>query len=131
MSRSPCERTQDGGHFGTLVFEDAPAEPVAGNLAEAIDEATLATAAYLLGVMERAFALTLSYLKTRQQFGRPIGSFQALQHRAADLKIQIALTRASVESAAADALIARRATGSPAGGGVARQGARVATRPCW
>ena len=67
----------------------------------ALDEATLATAAYMLGVMDRAFAMTLDYLKTRQQFGRLIGSFQALQHRAADLKIQLALTRASVESAAA------------------------------
>ena len=79
------------------------AQPIAGDLAEAIEEATLATAAYLLGVIERAFAMTLAYLKTRQQFGKPIGSFQALAHRAADLKIQVALTRASVEAAAVDA----------------------------
>lgn len=95
------DRTQDGGHYGTLTLERAPAQPVAGDLAAAIEEATLATAAYLLGVMERAFAMTLSYLKTRQQFGKPIGSFQALAHRAADLKIEVALTRASVEAAAA------------------------------
>jgi alkylation response protein AidB-like acyl-CoA dehydrogenase len=94
------ERTQDGGHYGTLSLDRAPAQPLTGDLAEPIEEATLATAAYLLGVMERAFAVTLGYLKTRQQFGRPIGSFQALAHRAADLKIQIALTRASVEAAA-------------------------------
>ena len=95
------DRTQDGGHYGTLTLERAPAQPLAGDLAAAIEEATLATAAYLLGVMERAFAMTLSYLKTRQQFGKPIGSFQALAHRAADLKIEVALTRASVEAAAA------------------------------
>ena len=94
------DRTQDGGHHGTITFDNASAEPVAGDLAEAVEEATLATAAYLLGVMERAFAMTLTYLKTRQQFGKPIGSFQALAHRAADLKIQVALTRASVEAAA-------------------------------
>jgi alkylation response protein AidB-like acyl-CoA dehydrogenase len=94
------DRTQDGGNHGTLTFDSASAKPIAGDLSEAIEEATLATAAYLLGVMERAFAMTLTYLKTRQQFGKPIGSFQALAHRAADLKIQIALTRASVEAAA-------------------------------
>ena len=94
------DRTQDGGHYGTLAFDNAPAEPIAGDLGEAIEEATLATSAYLLGVMERAFAMTLTYLKTRQQFGKPIGSFQALAHRAADLKIQVSLTRASVEAAA-------------------------------
>ena len=94
------ERTQDGGNFGTLGLDGAPAEAIDGDLDEALNEAALATAAYLLGVMDRAFAMTLDYLKTRQQFGKLIGSFQALQHRAADLKIQLSLTRASVESAA-------------------------------
>ena len=94
--------TQDGGHFGTLSMVNAPATPLPGRFAlAALDEAALATAAYLLGVMQRAFAMTLDYLKTRRQFGRPIGSFQALQHRAADLKIQLELTRASVQTAAA------------------------------
>ena len=94
------DQTQDGGNFGTLRLDNTPAEPVPGDLTEALEEATLATAAYLLGVMDRVFALTLDYLKTRQQFGRPIGSFQALAHRAVDLHIQVNLTRASVESAA-------------------------------
>jgi alkylation response protein AidB-like acyl-CoA dehydrogenase len=94
-------RTQDGGHFGTLTMVNAPATPLLGRLAQdALDEAALATAAYLLGVMQRAFALALDYLKTRRQFGRPIGSFQALQHRAADLNIQLELSRASVQAAA-------------------------------
>jgi alkylation response protein AidB-like acyl-CoA dehydrogenase len=109
------DQTQDGGNFGTLVFTDAPAEAVAGDPAEALDEAALATAAYLLGVMDRAFAMTLDYLKTRQQFGKLIGSFQSLQHRAVDLQIQVSLTRASVEAAAAtlDAM-ASQAGGAPA-----------------
>ena len=94
------ERTQDGGNYGTLSLDNAPCTPVAGDMSAALEEAALATAGYLLGVMERAFAMTLDYLRTRQQFGRPIGSFQALQHRAADLKIQVSLARASVESAA-------------------------------
>lgn len=95
------EQTQDGGNYGALSFADTLAETVAGDAADALDEATLATAAYVLGAMDRAFAMTLEYLKTRQQFGKVIGTFQALQHRAADLKIHLALTRASVESAAA------------------------------
>ncbi len=94
-------RTQDGGHAGTLTLEDAPAELVPGNAGAVLEDAALATAAFLLGVMDAAFSMTLSYLKTRTQFGRPIGSFQALQHRAADLRLQIALTRAAVEGAAA------------------------------
>jgi len=95
------ERTQDGGQFGTLTLDGAAYEAVGpADFTAARDAATLATAAYLLGVMQRAFAITLDYLRTRQQFGRPIGSFQALQHRAADLKIQVELTRASVEAAA-------------------------------
>ena len=94
------DRTQDGGNFGTLTLDAAPCTPVQGDLAPALEEAALATAAYLLGAMDRAFEITLAYMKTRQQFGRAIGSFQALQHRAADLKIQVALTRASVEAAA-------------------------------
>ncbi|HKM62788.1 MAG TPA: acyl-CoA dehydrogenase family protein [Acidisphaera sp.] len=99
--RLEIEITQDGGNFGTLHLDDAPAEPVGGDAEAALDEAVLATAAYLLGVMDRAFAITLDYMRTRQQFGRPIGSFQALHHRAVDVQVQIALTRASVEAAAA------------------------------
>jgi alkylation response protein AidB-like acyl-CoA dehydrogenase len=95
--------TQDGGQYGTL--RPAAGEILIGDagelLGDALDEAVLATAAMLLGVMDQAFRLTLDYLRTRQQFGRPIGSFQALKHRAVDLKIQIALTRASVDAAAA------------------------------
>ncbi len=99
------ERTQDGGTFGTLTFENASCEVVAKDaqaaLDAALDEAALANAAYLLGVMARAFEITLEYMKTRQQFGKPIGSFQALQHRATDLFVQISLARASLEKAAA------------------------------
>ena len=94
-------RLQDGGQVATVSFNAAPGEAVAGDPAVALDDATLATAAMLLGVMEQAFTLTLDFLRTRQQFGKPIGSFQALQHKAADLKLQLELTRASVEAAAA------------------------------
>jgi alkylation response protein AidB-like acyl-CoA dehydrogenase len=92
--------TQDGGHFGTVTFEDSPATPLPGDFVPALEAASLASSAYLLGLMDRVFALTLDYLRTREQFGQKIGAFQALQHRCADLKILLELTRASVASAA-------------------------------
>ena len=55
-----------------------------------------AVAAELTGVGEEAFARTLGYLKERQQFGEPIGTFQALQHRAAHLFTEIEITQAAV-----------------------------------
>ena len=93
-------QTQDGGNFGTVTFADSPATALPGDAAAALEIAALATAAYLLGAMDRVFGITLEYMKTREQFGRKIGSFQALQHRAADLKIQLSLTRAVVGAAA-------------------------------
>ncbi len=90
----------DGGHLGTLHFDRVLARPLPGTLDCVIEELTVATAAYLLGAMSRAFDVTLDYLRTRRQFDRPIGSFQALQHRAADLYIQIELARASIGHAA-------------------------------
>lgn len=96
--------TQDGGHSCRLMLSQAPARLVDSTQAEldkALDEATLGTAAELLGCMQGAFERTLDYLKVRRQFGRAIGSFQALQHRAVDLKIQIELGRAIIAQAAA------------------------------
>jgi alkylation response protein AidB-like acyl-CoA dehydrogenase len=94
------QQTQDGGNFGTLILNGAPAEPIEGDAPEALEHAIMATSAYLLGLMDRAFTMTLDYMKTREQFGRKIGSFQALQHRAVDMQIQISLTRAAIASAA-------------------------------
>ena len=67
----------------------------------AVDHAIVARLAEACGAMDAVCAMTLDYLRTRSQFGKPIGSFQALQHRAVDLRIQTALTRASIEDAAA------------------------------
>ena len=95
---------QDGSTVATLRIPDGAGQVIAADLGDAIDraldEAALGTAAYLLGVAERAFEITLDYLKQRKQFGQPLAAFQALQHRAADIKIQLTLARASVEGAA-------------------------------
>ncbi len=62
-------------------------------LEAALDAGRACLAAEMLGVADRSFALTTDYLKTRQQFGRPIGSFQALQHRAANLFCELELAK--------------------------------------
>ncbi|MFQ3666676.1 MAG: acyl-CoA dehydrogenase [Sphingomonadaceae bacterium] len=62
-------------------------------LEAALDAGRACLAAEMLGVADRSFALTVDYLKTREQFGRPIGSFQALQHRAAHLFCEIELAK--------------------------------------
>lgn len=97
-----AEGTQDGGTVATIRFDGAPARLIDADPAGPLAEAALATSAYLLGLMEAALAMTVDYLKTRVQFGKPIGSFQVLQHMAVDLRLEIELTRASVEDAAAD-----------------------------
>ena len=53
----------------------------------------LILAATMLGIAQRAFDDALAYVKERKQFGRPIGSFQALQHRIADLATEIECAR--------------------------------------
>ena len=110
-------RRQDGTAVATLAIPVGAGRVVAEDMGEmldrALDEAALGTAAYLLGVAERAFAITLDYLRQRRPFDQPLATFQALQHRAADMKVQLTLARASVEAAAAelddDATPARRA----------------------
>ncbi|MEQ8232062.1 MAG: acyl-CoA dehydrogenase [Gammaproteobacteria bacterium] len=90
---------------GLMVGSDAllaHGSAVDAALAWARELAAIATAAYLEGLAARLFDITLDYLKTRQQFGRPIGSFQALQHRAVDLYIQTVMSAAVVTQAARD-----------------------------
>ena len=65
-----------------------------------IDRATVVLCGEMLGGMSEAFDLTLDYLKTRDQFGVKIGSFQALQHRAAKVFMEIELARSCVMAAA-------------------------------
>jgi acyl-CoA dehydrogenase len=70
-------------------------------LARAISRATAALTAEMLGGIEEVFARTIEYLKQRKQFGVPIGSFQALKHRAAHMFCEIELTRSVVLAALA------------------------------
>ena len=100
------EPIADGRHFGTLELNDTvvPRERVAATgeaataaLETALDHAAAIAGAELYGVMSRALEMSVDYMKTRVQFGRPIGSFQGLQHRAVDLYIQQQLASAVLE----------------------------------
>jgi alkylation response protein AidB-like acyl-CoA dehydrogenase len=79
-----------------------------------LDRARFAAAAELTGAMKGALDLTINYLRVREQFGRPIGSFQALQHQTVDLYMHLELSRGSVMGAT-KALDAGSAWGLDAG----------------
>ena len=88
----------DGGRAAEVSLKDVPARRIgdASLLDRPLAAAILAVCADALGVMERAVELTTGYLKTRRQFGRPIGSFQAIQHRMADLLTEVEQARSAV-----------------------------------
>lgn len=62
-------------------------------LAEALDHAIVAVCAEMIGAMDALLALTVEYLGVRKQFGAPLGAFQAVQHRAADMLVAIEQAR--------------------------------------
>jgi alkylation response protein AidB-like acyl-CoA dehydrogenase len=74
------------------------------------DRAAILLAAEQIGAAERCLELTVEYTKSRVQFGRPIGSFQALKHRMSDLYVAIAAARALVSDACDDPTPAGAAT---------------------
>lgn len=93
----------DGGRGSELTLDGVPARRIADTAAldRPLAAAILALCADALGTMERAVDLTADYLRTRKQFGRPIGSFQAIQHRMADLVTEVEQARSAVWNLAA------------------------------
>ena len=65
-----------------------------------VDEAIAALCAEAVGTMQEMHETTLEYLKTRQQFGRPIGQFQVLQHRSVDMLVALEQARSMAMFAA-------------------------------
>ena len=103
------QSTVDSRNAAIVRLDGVPAAPpdVLGEvgrggalLGDVIDRATTGLCAEMLGSMEAAFTMTLEYLRTRQQFGAPIGSFQALKHRAANMFTELELARSAVLAAA-------------------------------
>jgi alkylation response protein AidB-like acyl-CoA dehydrogenase len=95
-----AELTLDNVTLGADALLGAPGQGHA-TLERAIGRGVLALCAEALGAMDAAKAATLDYLRTRKQFGVAIGSFQALQHRMADVLLEIEQARSAVINAAA------------------------------
>jgi alkylation response protein AidB-like acyl-CoA dehydrogenase len=91
-------RLDFGAVPATLIGADGTAEAL---LARTLEIAAIAQAAEQLGGAQRALDMAVAYLKVRHQFGRPIGSFQALKHRSADLLLEVESLRSAVQYAAA------------------------------
>ena len=89
--------TQDGARAGEVSFAGAPAALITNDgllaLERGVDIGIAASCAEAVGAMEALLAITVDYMKTRKQFGVAIASFQALQHRVADVKMQLELAR--------------------------------------
>jgi alkylation response protein AidB-like acyl-CoA dehydrogenase len=98
-------QTVDGRRLSTLDLADAPADLIASsrNAVQMLHHlALIALSAELLGVMDKAQEMTLDYLRFRKQFGRLIGSFQALQHQAVNIYIRTESVRSLVFQVAAN-----------------------------
>lgn len=97
-------RLTDGTVASSITFRDTPTSGHLPHGAEAFDlvfdAARLAAGAQMLGIMSTMYDSSLDYLRNRRQFGAPIGSFQAIQHRMADLYISLEQSRSLVYRAA-------------------------------
>ncbi|MGF6874027.1 acyl-CoA dehydrogenase family protein [Paraburkholderia sp. MM5477-R1] len=131
-------RNIDGGRAAEVVLNEVRLEGEAllgkqdagfATLERSIGCGVLALCAEALGAMDVAKDFTLEYLRTRKQFGVAIGSFQALQHRMADLLLEIEQARSALINAATalgSDRIARERALSAAKASIGRIGARVA-----
>jgi alkylation response protein AidB-like acyl-CoA dehydrogenase len=95
LTREPLEALDGTRRLAGLTFDEVPARLVgqeggAGlGLAATLDLAAVALAAEQVGGARRCLEMAVDYAKTREQFGRPIGSFQALKHKCADILLQV------------------------------------------
>lgn len=101
-------RSLDGNWFARVHFDGAevcgPLFNAQAGLASvecALDYGLVGLCGEVLGLMDRVLALTANYLQTRQQFGKPIGTFQALQHRFAEMVVAAEQSRSATLMAVA------------------------------
>jgi alkylation response protein AidB-like acyl-CoA dehydrogenase len=105
MTRTPLPTLDQTRKLARIVFDGTPARKVGGTDAvrHGLDVAAVALAAEQLGGAQRTLDMTVEYAKVRHQFGRPIGSFQAIKHRCADMFVLVESARSAVLNAAAAA----------------------------
>jgi len=96
----PVRSLDPARRLSTLVAAGAQTDLDADAIAAAVDEATLACAAVLVGTGERLLHEAVEYAKIRQQFGRPIGEYQAVKHQLADVRVALSFARPLVHNAA-------------------------------
>ena len=122
-SVDPTRRNADVAFDGAPVATEqiVPGDGDAA-LARLLDRGRIALAADMCGGAERVLDLTVEYAKVRQQFGRPIGSFQAIQHRCADMSVEVEKAKAATcyaawadDTGAADAAFAAASAKAIAG----------------
>src|SRR5262249_35433260 len=91
--------TMDGRKAAMITFDGAKAaarfEGASAAIEEALDVGAAAACAEGTGIMRTVLAMTCDYLRTREQFGVKIGTFQALQHRAVDMFVETELARST------------------------------------
>jgi alkylation response protein AidB-like acyl-CoA dehydrogenase len=101
-----AERVLDGTRpMATLTFNAAPAArlsgvgPVGGIIERNVDVALAVLSAEQVGACERVLEIATDYARTREQFGRPIGSFQAIKHKCADMLVDLEWARSASQAA--------------------------------
>ena len=107
LTRTELPTLDQTRRLARLEFTSTPARLIgapgeaAAILSRTLDVAAIALAAEQLGGAQRALDMAVAYAKIRHQFGRPIGSFQAIKHRCADLLLEVESLRSAVGYAAA------------------------------
>jgi alkylation response protein AidB-like acyl-CoA dehydrogenase len=136
--RAETQDTVDGGSISRLTFDGvtlgdftvlANGQQAREAFAAGSDLALIGYSALLVGLADEALAMTVQYLKDRKQFGVPIGTFQALQHRAASLYVIIKGSHALLYEAC-QASAARRAIASLSAKSYAAETALTTVKEC-
>src|SRR5262245_37967388 len=109
VTRRALETIDPTRKLAHIRFDGARAEPLgeigqgAAPLAKTLDQAASLLANESVGVAQKLLEMTVDYAKQRVQFGRPIGSFQAIKHKCADMLLELGLARSAAYVAAATA----------------------------